>query len=331
MIRSKGFHLKYKASVSQDLCGHNQGICRNRNCFNTSTICDGKDDCGDGTDEEDCGSILPTITCGKRLNDSATITSPDRVIGGREAIPGSWPWQADLQIAVYYPNGHMCGGTLINAQWVVSAAHCFMNNGQPGNWRVHLGNHRKFFKDRYEQVRFVEKIIAYPDLVDGAILIERLDIANEDFAIMKLNAPVTFTDQVRPACLPAQGFELKTDTKCMATGWGLTRGTGSNDVLKEIEFTVRNGKDCDNDMAPLNNKTGICVSSRKENQDVCHGDSGGPLVCKINGEWQVMGATSRGTRGTFDQGLCGITGSYTIYSKVSDKIEWINKMIDKYS
>lgn len=61
--------------------------------------------------------------CGKRS------TSPsygqDRVVGGKEANPGSWPWQADLQLAFIHPNGHMCGGTLINAQWVLSAAHCF--------------------------------------------------------------------------------------------------------------------------------------------------------------------------------------------------------------
>lgn len=50
-----------------------------------------------------------------------------------------------------------------------------------------------------------------------------IDVTN-DLALMKLNAPVKFTDQVRPACLPTQGYEIPVGTKCMASGWGLTRG-----------------------------------------------------------------------------------------------------------
>jgi len=43
-----------------------------------------------------------------------------RVVGGTEAEPHSWPWMVSLQ----YEGNHFCGGSLINSQWVVSAAHC---------------------------------------------------------------------------------------------------------------------------------------------------------------------------------------------------------------
>jgi len=43
-----------------------------------------------------------------------------RIVGGMEAEAHSWPWMVSLQI----DDTHFCGGTLLNDQWVISAAHC---------------------------------------------------------------------------------------------------------------------------------------------------------------------------------------------------------------
>uniref|UniRef100_A0A8B9DW27 Peptidase S1 domain-containing protein n=1 Tax=Anser cygnoides TaxID=8845 RepID=A0A8B9DW27_ANSCY len=48
----------------------------------------------------------------------------DRIIGGEEAVPYSWPWQVSIQIS----NEHICGGAVLAKEWVVTAAHCFNSN-----------------------------------------------------------------------------------------------------------------------------------------------------------------------------------------------------------
>ena len=46
-----------------------------------------------------------------------------RIVGGTQAEKGSWPWQAMLADAGGNRD-QFCGGSLIDQQWVLTAAHC---------------------------------------------------------------------------------------------------------------------------------------------------------------------------------------------------------------
>ncbi|XP_035229811.1 chymotrypsin-like elastase family member 2B isoform X2 [Stegodyphus dumicola] len=266
---------------------------------------------------EECGNppIKPKTTWG------APDSSPDRIVGGEPVIPNSWPWQVSLQYSFSDPNGHFCGGTLINAQWVVTATHCVVGSPYPGGIKIHLGAHSKYKKTQYEQVRISKKVIAYPDLELDDI---RRYSMNDDVSLIKLNAPVKFNDGVQPACMPSLGWQLQPGTICYVTGWGESRGSGGAEFLKQSDQMVQSKENCS-----VNEHTQICVA--KHQSSPCHGDSGGPLSCQLGDKWYVFGAASWVTTTNFMSGLCTGPGAKTVYANVADKAEWIKTMIDRYS
>ncbi|GFV53768.1 apolipoprotein(A) [Trichonephila clavipes] len=64
---------------------------------------------------------------------------------------------------------------------------------------------------------------------------------------------------------------------------------------------------------------------------VRQGDSGGPLACKFGDRWYLMGDTSYATQGNFMGGLCAMPWNKVMFSKVSDKVDWIRTMIQTYT
>ncbi|XP_078476034.1 uncharacterized protein LOC144737187 [Lampetra planeri] len=58
-----------------------------------------------------------------------------RIVNGEPAKAGSWPWMASLSVA----RRHRCGASLINNEWLVTAAHCIVNT-DPNSLQVVLGS-----------------------------------------------------------------------------------------------------------------------------------------------------------------------------------------------
>ena len=56
------------------------------------------------------------------------------IVGGVAAAQGDFPFLVSVQLS----GSHFCGGTLLNANTVVSAAHCYYN--RPGSWSIRAGS-----------------------------------------------------------------------------------------------------------------------------------------------------------------------------------------------
>lgn len=79
------------------------------------------------------------------------IKPMSRIVGGEEAIPHSWPWQAEILVK-YEDNGEFefkCGGTLVTPLYVVTAAHCVFQIPFPESYEIRLGKNSHFSKICY--------------------------------------------------------------------------------------------------------------------------------------------------------------------------------------
>lgn len=245
---------------------------------------------------------LKCIECGK------TSAGPSsRVVGGTEAVNKAWPWQVSLQIV----RQHICGGSIISPDWILSAAHCFQgSNSNPSRWRV-LSGDVSLRRLSYSGGSIVVKIINH----------ENFDTASNDndIALLKLRRPLEFSRLVMPVCLPNVGVDLSAERQAWITGWGALRSSGPGpDILNQAQVTIYSRETC-NQPRVLDGEvteTMICAGKLEGGVDTCQGDSGGPLVVKEGDVWWLAGDTSWGIG-------CALRNKPGVYGNVTYFLDWV--------
>ncbi|KAK4328854.1 hypothetical protein Pmani_000745 [Petrolisthes manimaculis] len=226
-------------------------------------------------------------TCGIK----GSKASRHKIIGGREARKGEWPWQVAILNRF---KETFCGGTLISPRWVLTAAHCVRSR-----LYVRMAEHDLREYDPRQLEMRVSETIPHPGY-------DRETIIN-DLALLKLPRAVTYTRRVSAACLPSSEDEVVSiDKKCVVSGWGKERETHvfGSDVLNYARVPIVSRRVCRR-MYPDHQVTTrqLCAGYRRGSSDACAGDSGGPLACEgSDGRWVVQGITSYG-EGCGERGL----------------------------
>ncbi|KAG5269659.1 hypothetical protein AALO_G00204500 [Alosa alosa] len=246
---------------------------------------------------------LQCVQCGQQQ-----LTS--RIIGGSVAKEGQWPWQVSL----HFKGTHVCGGTLISPDFVVTAAHCFPSSNpsytEAVNWRVYGG---VVSQTKLPAPFLVKKIIAHESYSQ---------LTNDyDIALLKLTAPVDFNNVFQPACLPAYDQSFSPGDKCWTSGFGTTEegAASSSPDLMEVTVDIIDPRVCNSSRVYGGrvSRNMICAGDLEGGRDSCQGDSGGPLVCPSqDGRWYLVGVTSWGAG-------CGRRNKPGVYGSVSSMLPWI--------
>ncbi|XP_015248484.1 PREDICTED: transmembrane protease serine 9-like [Cyprinodon variegatus] len=254
--------------------------------------------------------ILLTHESKSQLSDCGRPQRNTRIVGGQAAPAGSWPWQVSL-----HKSSHFCGGSLINNQWVLTAAHC-VSNGNPSGITVYLGRQSQQGSNPNEVSRTVTQIIVHPGFSFSTL--------DNDIALMKLSSTVTFNAYISPVCLAASNSSFYSGVNSWVTGWG---NIGSSaplpfpQNLMEVEVPVVGNRGCKCSYgASTITSNMICAGLTVGGKDACQGDSGGPMVSKQSDRWIQAGIVSFG-RG------CALPDFPGVYSRVSQYQTWINDHI----
>lgn len=249
-----------------------------------------------------------------------------RITGSSEnAHFGEFPWSVIISFKETKNKGksiYTCGGSLIHAQAVLTAAHCV--HGKPnGDWIIRAGewNTRAMDEPLAHQDRMVNEIVIHPLYHSGSL--------RNDVALMLLVEPFEIAENVGIICLPSSTTMQLDNLRCLASGWGkdaFKKGRYSS-VLKKIELPIVPRERCLELLRSTRlgqfyhlHRSFICAGGENK-KDTCKGDGGSPLICPIpgyGGRFQQMGIVSWGIG-------CGENNTPGVYVNVPLYLGWINR------
>ena len=227
----------------------------------------------------------------------ATTTDPhERIIGGKSAPPNRHPYVVSLQ----FHKNHICGGSLILNDVVLTAAHCLTNihddnnnaavySSSASSLEVVIGRHADLHNEEYGEVIPVVRHIVHERYKKSTF--------EYDFALLFLERSVQLhhwqQQNATATILEEGGSHLITlnqnnsypppkTTTAQILGWGMTLNTSTSDQLQIVDTDIISNIECESVQRDGNSYNGSIYDSMictfRKGRDSCQGDSGGPVI-----------------------------------------------------
>jgi len=259
---------------------------------------------------------------------SPTVRSggDDRIIGGIKAPPGEWPSQAAIFLTYregsYSETYQVCGATVIDPMWVLTAAHCVSDGPRyvtpARDLSVRVGTQDLASGGR--SIR-VARVVVRPSYSPRGI--------SNDVALLQLASATDVPRDLEvasPTDIPWSGANLTT------AGWGQSDQPGdySPNQLRQVDVPAMSGPECQtalNDAraefgTPAYHSSHLCTGPLGSGgRGPCYGDSGGPLVWETGGRKILVGIVSWGA-------YCASPETPSVFSKVASASRWIADTIE---
>lgn len=251
------------------------------------------------------------------LDEEAYEEDSDAIVGGTNQNIANHPWQISLQSST---GSHFCGGSVLNASWIVTAQHCIDGStnhvvSAPASIRVAAGSSTLSGMASGGQIRQVDQVIPYPGYTTAS--------SGKDVALLHLTTPLDLADpEVESIALATAADESAGLTNAGVTGnvsgWGsLSSGGSSPDTLQAVNVPIVSN-------ATAGSLYGMTITSDQlaagdttnGGEDSCQGDSGGPFTVAKGAGRILAGVVSWGNG-------CAQAQYPGLYARVASFQPWI--------
>ncbi|KAF2902131.1 hypothetical protein ILUMI_04064 [Ignelater luminosus] len=264
--------------------------------------------------------------CGTRSSNSIG----PRVLGDDEPKQGEFPWMAAVFSEGAIVNNqpqleYKCGASIIHPEVLLTVAHCVPNNQ---TYQIKAGMVNVEIEDGVSgtQQRRVNNVIVHPQY--------KVQTLEYDVAILILNSPLIFDENINAVCLPVPELGDRDDKICQVSGWGKDKFGASGKlqtILKKVDLPIVPNQICEKKIRDKLRRmyrlpSSLMCAGGEKGKDTCEGDGGSALVCVLPDHMDTyyeLGFVVGGIG-------CGEENTPGLYANILQFKSWIDQQFNIY-